>query len=280
MPPLDLTPLSNPIRVPVGAATLVAEVTGQGPTVVCLHAGVADRRSWRAVGGLLAADHRVVAYDRRGFGDTEAPPEEHDHVADLVAVCDTLEVERAVIVGNSMGGGLALDLAQAHPERVAGLVLLGSAWPGGPQEDDPDDVEALFATAVAAFDAGDLDEVNRIECHFWLDGPRSPEGRVTGAARELFLDMNRRVLDLEDTVGTAVEQPPTWDRLGAITVPVTVVEGALDHPTALPRARTAADRFPIGRFELLEGVAHLPPLEVPDRVAAIVRDVVTGSDLA
>lgn len=110
MPELHLAPLSVPIEVPAPGATLVAGAAGEGPAVVCLHAGVADRRSWRPLAPALVGDHRLVAFDRRGFGDTTVTtPAPVDHVADLMAVLDALQVDRAVLVGTSQGGRVAMD---------------------------------------------------------------------------------------------------------------------------------------------------------------------------
>lgn len=275
MPALDLSPLGPPITVDVPGATLVAEAGGDGPDVVLLHAGVADRRAWRPLAPYLA-DHRLIAYDRRGFGETTSDASDYDAIADLLAVLDALDVESATLVGNSMGGTLAIDATLAHPGRVAGLVVLAPGWSGGPYgefEQDMDDVVELFQQIKAADDVGDLDEVNRLECQIWLDGPRSPEGRVGGGARDLFLDMNRRALDLEGSTGTAVSQPDAWDLLPQIGVPVAVIQGDLDEPGSAEIGAAAAE-YMDGEFVLLEGVAHLPTLEMPDRVADVVRDVV------
>lgn len=97
-------------------AVLVGERGGAGPTVVLLHAGVADRRSWAATADLLADDGLdLLAYDRRGYGDTPRGPAGFRHVDDLLAVLDAAEAQRAVLVGNSMGGALAPDLALTAP---------------------------------------------------------------------------------------------------------------------------------------------------------------------
>ena len=109
----------------------------------------------------------------------------------------------------------------------------------------------------------------------WLDGPLSPEGRVGGDLRELFLEMNGRALVLDAQVeGEAVEHDGAWEHLGEIAVPVTVVVGDLDEPAALEVARLAVDRLPDAQLEVFEGVAHLPGLEAPAALARVVRDLV------
>lgn len=274
MADLDLTPLSELRPVGSGSAVLAVEGTGTGPTVVCLHAGVADRRSWRPIAPMLVADHRLVAWDRRGFGDTVVEtPEPYDGIADLVAVLDAFEVDRVVLVGNSMGGMLAVDAALALPDRVTGLMLVGSAPSGAPWPDDPPEIAPLAQVVSAADERGDLEALNRAEARYWLDGVYGDEGRVTGVARQLFLDMNGRALRAGD-VGEQAEREAAWPRLGALTVPVTWAEGSLDEPGAHAVGVQARDVLPDLRLELVEGVAHLPTLERPDVIADLVRDLV------
>lgn len=270
---LDLSPWPDRTTVRSGAAEVAVESTGAGPPVVLLHAGVADRRSWRPLAPALAGDHHLVAWDRRGFGDTRVDhPAPHDHLDDLVAVMDAAEVDRAVVVGNSMGGGIAIDAALAHPDRVSGLVLVGAAWHGAPYPDDPAEVQAIGQAIGDADEAGDLDRVNELECRLWLDGPLADEGRVQGPARELFLDMNGRALRAGE-LGDARQHDPPWPRLASIDVPVAIVQGSLDEPSGLAVARIAATTFPNASLHVMDEVAHLPSLERPDELAAIVRDV-------
>lgn len=278
MSELELAPLSAAVTVRADGADLAVESAGEGPSVVFLHAGVADRRSWRPVAAALMADHHVVAWDRRGFGDTVVDaPAPHDHVADAVAVLDALAIDRAVVVGNSQGGRTAMDLTLAHPDRVAGLMMVGAFWTGGPYPDeDPPEVEELGRQLQAAAQADEVDLVNQLEARVWLDGVMGRPGRVTGDARELFLDMNGRALDADD-VGEEQAHEPSWDRLGEVTVPVTIVDGALDEPAAIDVGDRAAEVLTDVRRIVLDDVAHLPSLEQPLVLADLVRDLVERS---
>ena len=106
-------------------------LTADGPRVVLLHAGVADRRAWRDVAPELhAMGADVLAYDRRGFGETPASAEPFRHVDDLLGLLDG----PAWLVGNSMGGAIALDAALLAPDAVAGLVLIAPAVSGAPED--------------------------------------------------------------------------------------------------------------------------------------------------
>ena len=261
--------------VPAGAVTLAGERrAGAGTPLVLLHAGVADRRVWRETAAHL--DGPVIAYDRRGFGDTPPSPEPFTHAADLLAVLDAADAPQAWLVGNSMGGSLALDTALSAPDRVAGIVLIATAVSGAP---DPADEELDPATARldARFgDAGGPDEVARLDAWLWLDGPAGPEGRVGGAARELALEMNRRILANDVPEDAGDDGMEAWSRLEAVAVPTTVIVCALDIPFMNAQAEQVAARIPGARLERMEGVAHLPSLERPAELAALIQASTSG----
>jgi pimeloyl-ACP methyl ester carboxylesterase len=264
-------------EVPVGPVTLVGERwEGDGVPVVLLHAGVADRRVWRGVAGRLNAP--VVAYDRRGFGETPLSPEPFSHLDDLLAVLDAVVPGPAWIVGNSMGGELALDAALSAPERVAGLVLIAPAVSGQPEPEelDPDTARIVEQLEVAE-EAGDVGELKRLHAWLWLDGPRGPVGRVGGSARELALEMNERILrnDVPDDAGAG--DIDAWSRLEDVGVPTTVVWGDRDVPFGIETCRTVAARIPDARTHVLAGAAHLPSLEHPAELTAAIRGATEGS---
>lgn len=269
--------------VPLADGTVLAGVrrpSPGGPSVVMLHAGVADRRAWSAVFEALDGDPLdLIACDRRGYGETPRAAGEFSHLADLLAVLDAAEAERAVIVGNSMGGALALDLALTAPERVASLLLIGAGVSGMTDEGEavewaPDAATGAILTALEAAAAADVEEQVRLELHLWLDGPTAPEGRVGGAPRELAADMNRRILS-RGTEGNAGDAGlDTWHRLGEITAPTLATWGDLDLPPDLPFYEIAAQRLRNAEPRVLGGVAHLPSLERPRLVADLVREAV------
>jgi pimeloyl-ACP methyl ester carboxylesterase len=250
---------------------------GGAPLVVLLHEGVSDRRGWREVAGLLASRVTVVAYDRRGYGESAVSTTSFTHVDDVLAVLDREQAGQAWLVGASAGGGLALDTALVAPDRVAGLVLFGTAVSGAPEPELDPDTQRFEPLLDAAIAAGDLVEQNRLETWLWLDGPAQPEGRVGGEARALALDMNAIILrngDREDEGGSGVD---AWSRLDEVQVPVTLACGDLDVPFLVARSRELADRLPRARYRALPGMAHQPYLEDPGRVAGLLLDALAGS---
>jgi len=253
------------IGVKSGAATLACEVVGTGPPVVFLHAGVGDRRMWNAqVDAAAAMGWRAAAYDRRGFGDSLHADERYSHVADLVAVIDRIAGGTpAVVVGCSQGGRIALDTALAHPQRVAALVLVAPAVSGAPPvEVFPPAIERLLERMEAVETSADVDAINAVDAHMWLDGPLAREGRVSGAARELFLAMNDIALRAEAR-GEEVPPPAAYDRVGEIAARTLVLYGDLDFPHFAQRCAHLATTIARARLVRLVGMAHLPSVEAP-----------------
>ena len=107
---------------------------GHGPPVVFLHGLGASMYAWRKnLAAVAAAGFRVIAFDNRGFGLSDKPPAPYDNAAYArlaVALMDSLEIPDAVLVGHSMGGAIAAEVAIEYPQRVRGLVLVGSAGLG------------------------------------------------------------------------------------------------------------------------------------------------------
>jgi len=249
-----------------GGAELCVEDSGTpGPALVCLHAGVADRRMWAPQVDAFGPTHRVIAYDRRGFGETRYEAESFSHVGDLIAVLDALQIDSAVLMGCSQGGRIAIDAALAHPSRVRALVLVANAVTGAPEsaEPDPPHVQAVVEEYERVDQRGDPVELNQIECRVWLDGPEAAAGRVQGPLRELFLSMNGIALAAAPT-GDAIQPPSAWDRLEEIDVPTLVIWGSLDFPHLRRRLIDLAGRIPGARPFVIDCVAHLPGLEAPE----------------
>jgi pimeloyl-ACP methyl ester carboxylesterase len=254
-----------------GRAVLSARVSGAGsPDVLLIHAGVTDQRSWERVVDALP-DRRCLTYDARGFGHTTYEKEDGwSPVDDAVAVLRAYDAGQAVVVASSMGGRTALDLTLTHPELVSGLVLIGPAISGAPEPTYEPAVLAMDDEAEAAEAAGDVATLNRLEARLWLDGPAAPEGRVGGAARELFLHMNGRALAADDP-GDERDDVGAWDRLAEIGVPTLILIGELDLRYLQEYAAHAARSIPGARLVELPGVAHLPHLEGDRRT---IREVV------
>ena len=252
------------MEITSGNAVLAAESAGAGPDVLLVHAGVTDQRSWTRVVDVLP-DHRCLSYDARGCGRTTYEPEDGwSSVDDAVAVLDAYDVAKTTVVGASRGGKTSLDLTLTHPDRVRALVLIGPAISGAPEATYEPEVLALDEEWEAAEERGDLEAVNRLEARVWLDGPAAAEGRVSGATRDLFLEMNGRAL-AADEPGTQRDEVAAWDRLAEISVPTLLLVGDLDLQYIKQGVSHAAATISGARLVELPGVAHLPHLEGDER---------------
>lgn len=261
-------------RVSSGAAEIAVSSYGEGAPILALHAGVCDRRSWQWCAPIWA-EHgfRTVAYDRRGFGDTRYDAESHDSLADLRAVSGALHARPAIVLGNSMGGGLAIDLTLAHPDEVLALVLIGSLPSGAPFDEwQTSEAEAALEAQVdAAQQSGDVERVNELEVQYWLDGPAQPAGRVSGEPRRLMLEMNGRALRAS-AAGDDAPRGEAWPRLGEVTAPTLVLVGEYDEVGLGRLTELMVAGMPRARSHRMLGTAHCPMLDTPDELAETVLE--------
>lgn len=270
----------EPFVIKTGGAVLPGVSLGEGLPVVFLHAGVCDYRMWEHQMALAAEmGWRAIAYDRRGYGGAESPDETFSHLDDLEAVLEAQDIHAAIFVGCSLGGGLAIDFALRHPSQVIGLVLIGTSVTGAPWTATQAE-EAIEMAEEDAWERGDLDLLNKVQAHEWLDGPRGPSGRVGGPARELFLDMNARALS-KPPLTREEEREPAWSRLGEINAPSLLIVGDEDFTALVDRHEHLSETMPNAYALVMEGVAHIPSIERPDLINRMLEeflDAFSGDD--
>jgi len=149
-----------------GGASLSFDMVGAGPDVVLLHAGIADSRMWAGTVDALSDSYRVITYDQRGFGRSQpAPTVPFRPLDDVVAVLDHLAVDRFSVIGCSMGGTLAVDLAVRYPNRVQALVPVAAGVSGLPESNDA--LEPEYGQLEAAVISGDLERFGQIALDIW-----------------------------------------------------------------------------------------------------------------
>ena len=224
-------------HVDVNGARLWVEEEGAGAAVVLVHGGLGDSRLWEPIARTLASRFRTVRYDLRFFGRSESPGVEFSSNGDLVGVLDALEIERAALVGLSAGGGIALDAALAHPQRVWALAHVAAGISGMPVQLYTDEQETAFEEAV---ERGDLDAAREVDFAVWAP---------LGADDELR-DMWLATPDARGLPeGATPRQPePAADRLEDVQVPTLVVVATHDPPAQRELGSTAARRIPGARL--------------------------------
>jgi len=239
--------------------------------VLFVHEGIADRRMWDPqVAPFVTAGYRVVRCDLRGFGESEAPTEAWSNVADAHELLTSLGVERATLVGGSLGARVALEYALTHPEQVEALVLMG---PGLRDMERTPELERGWAEEEAAIEAGDVDGAVEVNLRMWVDGPSRGPGQVDSDVRERVREMQRRALDVQlaaPEVGEEPFDPPAGARLGEIGCPTLVLVGDLDQPAVLMVAERLVEGIPGARKAVMAGTAHAPSMERPDEFNHLV----------
>jgi pimeloyl-ACP methyl ester carboxylesterase len=233
---------------------------GSGPVVVLLHAGIADRTMWREhLAPLADAGYRALALDMPGFGEAAIVEGPQSPWNDVIETLAQLGIERAALVGNSFGGGVALRIAAIEPERVSALVLVSA---GSPDMGEPGErLRAAWDAENAALERDDLDSAVEAVLNAWTlpDAPAELRERI-GA-------MQRRALILQNAAPALSEAPdPLEERPEAITeisVPTLVVVGQHDMPDFLAAAEVMAAAIPHAHHELIAHAGHLAPLETP-----------------
>ncbi|MEO5983664.1 MAG: alpha/beta hydrolase [Pedococcus sp.] len=243
------------------------DVEGSGPAILLLHAGVADRRMWDDLVPALGHAFTVVRADFRGFGETPMPPGEYADADDVDALLDHLGIADAAVVGSSLGGRVALELATLHPARVSSLVLLCAAYRG---VEPTADVQAFGAEEDRLLEAGDVEGAVELNVRTFLaaDADDRTRERLTG--------MQRRAFEVQ-LAADEQDPPPAPRRVevdpSAIEVPAVVVSGARDLDLFREVAAVLVREIPGAEAVELDWAGHLPSLERPDTVLTLLLDV-------
>ncbi|HJR18547.1 MAG TPA: alpha/beta hydrolase, partial [Actinomycetota bacterium] len=160
--------------VPVDGGRLWYEVAGEGAPVVLLHGGLWDSRMWEDQFEALAERCRAVRYDLRGYGQSDRPEKSYSHSDDLAALLDHLKIERAALVGLSMGAAVAIDFTLENPGRVDALVL---AAPGLGGYEWSEDLERKYAPVEEALEKGELERAAELELAIWARKQKKDDPR-------------------------------------------------------------------------------------------------------
>jgi pimeloyl-ACP methyl ester carboxylesterase len=259
----------------------------EGPTLLLVHGMAGSSRTWREVMGRLGQSYRVIAPDLIGHGATDKPMGDYSlgaHASGLRDLLGALDIERATIVGQSLGGGITMQLAYQHPELCARLVLVSSgglgrevswilralSFPGA---------EFLGPVLFPGFvrDAGNA--VSRFVADLgWRSAEADEMWRAYAsltepATRDAFMRTLRSVVDRGGQTVSA------RDRLYlAATVPTLIIWGGRDPVIPVSHAHEAQELMPGSRLEILEGVGHFPHVEAPDRFVDILEDFISSTE--
>jgi pimeloyl-ACP methyl ester carboxylesterase len=258
--------------------------SGHGPTVLFIHGLLSSNRSWAKLIDTLNTDHRLVAPDLFGHGASAKPRGDYSlgaHAATMRDLLDRLGIDRVILVGHSLGGGIAMQFCYLFPERVERLVLVSSGGLGR-------SVSPLLRSATLP----GAEWVLPVIASAWVRGVTEGVGRTLARigvrassdvaeawygftslgdadSRRAFLATTRSVIDPGGQTVTANDHLPM-----AIEIPTLIVWGTRDPIIPVSHATTAHLTITGSRLELFEGTGHFPHLDDPRRFAEVLRDFI------
>ena len=265
---------------------------GSGTPLLMVHGLGGSALNWMDVGPEIAREHHAIAVDLAGFGQTPLFNRSAAVGANAEIVHSVIENvigEPVILVGNSMGGHIAVLEAAAHPKWVTALVLVDPAIPGvHVRRPDPTMLGIMTALSIPGLAENLLEWRTReygparlvketlalvcadpsrvspelVEAHVRLTEERTHLGRQNGRS---FLQASR-------SIGLRMADPRFWTRVAQVQAPALLIHGSLDRLIPIAAAREMSRRRPDWTFEVLDGVGHVPMMETP----ALFMDVVRG----
>jgi pimeloyl-ACP methyl ester carboxylesterase len=266
---------------------VIYRVAGSGPPVVLIHGMLNSSSHWEAVAQQLAHDHTVVAPDLIGHGDSAAPRGDYSlgaHAASIRDLLAAIGIDRATIVGHSLGGGVALQFFYQFPQRVERLALVSSGGLGR-------EVSPMLRTAALPGTSALLSLTihRRLVGALWDGGRRLRERGVSAGvyvqaiaralrplqsagAQQAFLHTLRSVIDVHG------QRVSATDRLYLLeAIPTLIAWGDRDNTIPIEHGRAAAAAIAGSTFVTIPGAAHFPHLEEPDALAAALREFISAT---
>jgi len=267
---------------------VIYRIAGSGPPVVLIHGMLNSSSHWQSVAMELARDHTVVAPDQIGHGDSAAPRGDYSlgaHAASIRDLLAAIGIDRASIVGHSLGGGVAMQFFYQFPQRVERLVLVSSGGLG--REVSPmlrtaalPGVSALLSLTIQPRVLAGLAGTGRRMRERALAGgvylqaiARALRPLENADARQAFLTTLRSVIDVHG------QRVSATDRLYLLeSMPTMIVWGERDNTIPLIHGRRAHEAIPHSFFRTLPNAAHFPHLEDPDGLSRLLREFIQETD--
>ena len=284
MPLPSLSPEFDEWEIELHGRRVIYRVAGSGPPVVLIHGMLNSSSHWRSVALSLAGEYTVLAPDLIGHGDSAAPRGDYSlgaHAASIRDLLAAIGIDRATIVGHSLGGGVAMQFFYQFPQRVERLVLVSSGGLG--REVSPllrtaalPGMSALLSLTIHPRLVGGLWEAGRrlrergTSAGVYLQAiARALRPLENAEAQGAFLHTLRSVIDVHG------QRVAATDRLYLLeSMPTLIVWGERDNTIPIEHGRRAQEAIPGSFFRTLPLAAHFPHLEDPDGLSALLREFI------
>jgi pimeloyl-ACP methyl ester carboxylesterase len=252
--------------IDVNGGRIYYEAAGRGPAVIMIHDGILHRETWDAQFTEFAGNHRVIRWDRRGYGRSDSPEVPFSNLDDLLALMITLKVERATLMGCSSGGLLSIDFALEHPDRVASLVLVGPIISGF-------GFSTHFNTrGDRGYPRAGVPVAEKVK--YWARKDpwiTAPESKAAKDRIELLLTANPQNLSGSGRYARGPGRSAVG-LLSDIKVPTLIIAGESDIPDVHAHIGVIQAGIAGSRRVVLTHSGHLAHFEVPDAFNQVVLD--------
>ena len=267
--------------IPVsGGARLYYEVMGKGTPVILLHGHSLDTRMWDEQYKVFARHHRVVRFDFRGYGRSSAATEtfQFTHMRDLLTVMDSLHIQRAHIVGLSMGGFVAADFLGLHPERIITCTMASGVMKTykGPSEPVDSADYAKREREIAAVKAKGVEQMKREWMATLMASGGSRRERMRKPLQRMIDDWSAWQSLHHEVKNIEAHDAERVFRSRKTLVPTLILYGATDKPR---KPSWMLNYLPNGRQEVLPDCGHMMNMEQPELFNRTVLKFIDDNDI-
>ena len=252
------------LKANVNGNSIAYERRGQGMPLVLIHGYPLDHTIWEQLLPMLEKEFDLILPDLRGFGESDAPGTNFsmaDFAADVAGLMDRLNIQKAAVVGHSMGGYVALAFAHVYPRRVLGLGLIASSALADP----PERKVARYQEAEHVLAHGVKDVAEGMSVKLTADP------HLQASLKELI--MRQRPEGLATALRAMAERVDSTPFLQEFDFPVSIVHGLADALIPIERARAVRAAVKKGYLVEIEGAGHMPMLEAPQSTAEALKNL-------
>ena len=258
----------------ISGSKIFFENKGKGEPLVFIHGGLSDNRFWDEQFVYFSDYFKVFRYDVKGFGQSDPPIEPFSAHQDLNDLLDFWSVDKAHVLGLSMGGGIALDFCLEYPNRMKSLILAAPSLGGFPYSEEL--MQKGLDLITLSMERGGEEAFRMLfEDPYWeyTVPPRSRK-----AARDKMKMMTRKFFEVLRWDMNLMQplSPPAIGRLAEIDIPTLVIAAGLDHSDNLKVIDRLASGIKGSKKVVIPDVGHMMNLEAPQQFNQIVYDFLTS----
>jgi 3-oxoadipate enol-lactonase len=264
--------------IDVGKTQLYYEEMGTGHPLILIHGGLLDCRMWDDQFEAFAKEFRVIRFDVRNHGNSKGVPDAFKHYEDLRKIFEHLNIQKAALLGLSLGGRIAIDFAIAYPEKTTAIILASPGASG--YEFKSDAFKKNNEQLQKAFREGNIESGIEYFQQAWTDGPYREPDEIDPAVRNKVRSMAFNTLEEWENESVMEElEPPAIDRLHEIQTPTLAIVGDLDMPGILEIVDSVIKNVPGAEKVVIQGAAHMVNMERPKEFNKAVLKFLDRIDL-